>query len=120
MEVARDLQQCIEHQWPRLSDSFLHRQDAHEVIAHPQMVAFGFEIGIDDLEIQELGVLRIPRDPPVIKVQEPAEEPELTALIQDLDRYEVNQLANKGVYLLFEKTAVALDLRPQQSLHSPA
>ena len=47
IEVARDLQQSIEHQRPCLGDGFLHRQHADEVIAHAQMVALGLDIGID-------------------------------------------------------------------------
>ena len=54
MEIAGDLEQRIEDKWPRLGDRFFHGQDAHEMIAHAQMVTFRFDIGIAYLEIEKL------------------------------------------------------------------
>jgi hypothetical protein len=51
MEVARDFEQGIEDERPRFGDCLFHRQNAHEVIAHAQVVSLGLDIGIAHLEI---------------------------------------------------------------------
>ena len=83
VEVARDLEQGIEDERPRFGDCLFHRQDAHEVIAYAQVVTLGFDIGIADLAIQELGGLRITGNAPIVEVQQPTEEPELARRIGD-------------------------------------
>ena len=60
-EIARNLEQRIEHQRPCFGDGLFHRQHADEVIAHAQMVALGLNVRIDDLIIEKLRALRMLR-----------------------------------------------------------
>ena len=63
---CRDLQQRVEHQRPRLGDGLFHRQNANKVVADAQMIALGFDIGVDDLVVEKLRGLRLARDAPVV------------------------------------------------------
>ena len=58
VEVGRDLQQCVEYQGTRFCDGLFHRQHADGVIAYPQMIAFGFDVGVDHLIVEKLRGLR--------------------------------------------------------------
>ena len=116
-EVGRDLQQRIERQWPRLGDGLFHRQHPDEVIAHAQMIAFGFDVRVDDLIVEKLRGLRLARNAPVVEVQQPAEERELPLLVQDLDLHEVRELPSECLHALVEPRNIALDLAAQQRLH---
>ncbi len=89
IEIRRNLEQRIERQRARFTDDFFHRQDAHEMIANPEMIPLGFNIRVDDLVVEKLGVLRVTFDAPAIVIQEAAKEPELAALVQHLDTHEI-------------------------------
>ena len=85
IEVRRNLEQRIEHQRPGLGDGLLHRQHADEVIADAEVIALGFDVGVDHLVVEKLRVLRLARNPPVVVVEQPAKETELALLVQNLD-----------------------------------
>ena len=118
IEVRRNLQQRIEHQGPRLGDGLFHRQHADEVIAHAQMIALGFDVGVDHLIVEKLRGLRLAGNAPVVVIEQPAEERELALLVQDLDLHEIRELPRECLHALFEPRKIALDLRAQQRLHA--
>ena len=89
IEVGRNLQQRVEHQGPRLGDGLFHRQHADNVIAYPQMVAFGFDVGVDHLIVEKLRGLRPAGNTPVVIIQQASEKRKLSLLIQNLDLHEV-------------------------------
>ena len=57
IEVRGNLQQRIEHQRPGFADGLLHGQHADEVIAHAEMIALGFDVGVHHLVVEKLRVL---------------------------------------------------------------
>jgi len=57
-EVCLNLQQLLQYQRFRLADRFFDREDSDEVIANPQMIAFGFNIRIGNLVIEEMAASR--------------------------------------------------------------
>ena len=112
-EVGRDLQQRIERQGPRLGDGLFHRQHPDDVIAHAQMIALGFDVGVDDLIVEELCGLRPARNAPVVEVKQPAEKRELPLPVQDFDLHEVRKLPSECLHALVEPRNIALDLAAQ-------
>src|SRR5882757_5567587 len=84
------------------------------------MVPLSFDIGITDLEIEELRAFRISRNAPVVIVEKTPQETELALAVQHLDRNKIIEPANKRLDMLFEKCPVAFDLRPQHRPHSIA
>ena len=74
VEVGRNLQQRVEHQGTRLCDGLFHRQHTDDVIADPQMIAFGFDVGVDHLIVEKLRGLRPPGNTPVVIIQQAAEK----------------------------------------------
>ena len=118
VEVGRNLQQRVQHQGPRLGDGLFHRQHANDVIAHAQMIALGFDVGVDHLIVEKLRGLRPAGNTPVVIIQQPAEKRELPLLIQNLDLHEVCKLASECLDVLVESLKIALDMRPQQRLHA--
>ena len=48
------LQQRIKDKRSRLGNGLLHRQHADDVIADTEMIAFGFDVGVDDLVVEKL------------------------------------------------------------------
>jgi hypothetical protein len=82
------------------------------------MIAFGFNIGIDDLIVEKLRGLRVACNTPVVIVQQSAEEPELSLLIQGLDSHQVRELSSERLHVLVESLLIAVDLRPQQCFHA--
>ena len=117
-EVGRDLQQRVERQGPRLGDGLFHRQHADDVIADAQMIALGFDVGVDDLIVEKLRGLRLARNAPVVEVKQPAEERELALPVQDFDLHEVRELPSECLHALVEPRNIALDLAAQQRLHA--
>jgi hypothetical protein len=65
------------------------------MIAHTKVVALGFNVRIDDLVVEKLGVLRPTSHAPIVVVQESAKEAELAVLIQDLDLGEIRELPDE-------------------------
>jgi hypothetical protein len=88
-EVGPDFQQRVQRQGPRFSYGLFHREYADDVIAHAQMIAFGFDVRVDDLIVEELRGLRLARNAPVVVIQQAAEKGELPLPIQDLDLHEI-------------------------------
>jgi len=78
IEVGGDLQQRVQYQGPRLGDGLLHRQHTDDVIADPQMITFRFDIGITHLIVKKLSGLRPTSNTPIVIIQQPAEEQELS------------------------------------------
>ena len=118
IEVGRNLQQRVQHQGPCLGDGLFHRQHADDVIADPQMIAFGFDVGVDHLIVEKLRGLRPAGNTPVVIIQQAAEKRELSLLIQDLDLHEIRKLPSECLHVLVEPLKIALDMRPQQRLHA--
>jgi len=88
------------------------------VIAYTQMIAFGFDVGVDDLIVEKLGGLRPAGDTPVVIIQQAAKEAELPLPIQDLDLHEICELSSERPNVLVEPLKIALDMRPQQLFHA--
>ena len=82
------------------------------------MIAFRFDVGIDDLIVEKLRGLRSAGNTPVVIVQQAAEERELPLPIQDLDLHEICEVPSECLYVLVEPLKIALDMRPQQLLHA--
>ena len=118
VEVGGDLQQRVQHQGPRFGDGLFHRQYTDDVIAYPQMIAFGFDVGVDHLIVEKLRGLRSAGNTPVVIIQQAAEKRELPLLIQDLDLHEICELPSECLHVLVEPLKIALDMRPQQLLHA--
>src|SRR5258705_4305753 len=91
-KVARNLEQRIEHQGPGLPDGLFHRQHADEMVAHPQMIAFGLDVRIDRLVIEKLCALRCSGNSPIVIVEQTAKKPKLTSMIEEFDLHEVAEL----------------------------
>jgi hypothetical protein len=88
------------------------------VLAYPQMIAFGFDVGVHHLIVEELRGLRFAGNTPVVIIQQAAEKRELPLPIQDLDLHEICELPSECLYVLVEPLKIALDMRPQQLLHA--
>ena len=88
------------------------------MIPDTEMVALGFDIGVDNLIVEKLSGLQTPRHTPVVVVQQTAEKGELSFLIQNVDLHEVRKLPSKSMHLLFELANVTLDMSAQQRLHA--
>ena len=58
-------------------------------IADAKMIAFGSNVGIDDLIVEKLRVLRFAGNAPVVVIEQAAEEAELALLVEHLDPHEV-------------------------------
>jgi hypothetical protein len=89
-----------------------------DVIAYAQMIAFGFDVGVDHLIIEELRGLRSAGNTPVVIVQQAAEKRELPPPIQDLDLHEIRKLPSECLHVQVEPLKIAVDMRPQQFLHA--
>src|SRR5208282_1033036 len=118
VEVGWDLQQRVEYQGTRLCDGLFHRQDTDDVIAYTQVIAFGFDVGVDHLIVEKLRGLRLPGNTPYVIIQQAAEERELPLLIQDLNLHEICELPSECLHVLVEPLKIALDMRTQQLLHA--
>jgi hypothetical protein len=113
MEVARNLQQCVQHARPCLRDGLFHRQRAADVVADAQMVALGFDVGIHYLIVEKLCGLQLAGNEPVIIIQQTAEKRELSLLIQDLDLHEIRELPSECPNVLVKAFTITLDMRTQ-------
>ena len=118
VEVGRNLQQGVQHQRPCLSDGLFHRQHPDDVIANAQVVAFRFDVGVDDLIVEKLCGLRAAGNTPIVIIQQAAEKRELSLLIQDLDLHEVRELPRECLHALVEPSNIVLDMRTQQRFHA--
>ncbi|MGC2367180.1 MAG: hypothetical protein WA555_19395 [Candidatus Sulfotelmatobacter sp.] len=116
IEVGRDLQQRVQYQGPRLGDGLFHRQHTDDMITDPQMIAFGFDVGVGHLIVEELRGLRPTGNTPVVIIQQAAEKRELPLLVQDLDLHEICELSGECLHVLVEPLKIALDVCPQQLL----
>ena len=83
------------------------------MIADAQMVALGFNVRIHDLIIEKLRGLWTTRNAPVVEIEQAPEKRELPLPIQDLDLYEIRELANECPHALIEAPNIALDLVAQ-------
>ncbi len=90
------------------------------MIAHPEMVALGFDIRIAHLEVEELVRVWPSRDPPGIEVEQPAKEGELSLVVHDLDLHEVREVTDEVSDAAPQGLHIGFDLRPQQDLGSAA
>ena len=88
------------------------------MIADAEMIAFGFDVGVDDLIVEKLCGLRAARNTPIVIVQQAAEKLELSLLIQGLDLHEVRELARECLHALVEPSNIVLDMRTQQRFHA--
>ena len=61
IEVRGNLQERVKHQGLRFRNGLFHRQDTDDVIAYPQMIAFGFDVGVGYLIVEKLRGLRLCR-----------------------------------------------------------
>ncbi len=89
IEVGWNLQQHVEHEGARLGDGLFHRQDADDVIAYAQMVAFGLDVRVHHLIVEKLRGLRPAGNTPVVIIQQASEKRKLSLPIQNLDLHEV-------------------------------
>ncbi len=113
IEVGGNLQQRVQHKGPRFGDGLFHRQHADDVIAYPQMIAFGFDIGVHHLIVEKLRGLRPAGNTPVVIIQQAAEKRKLPLLIQDLDLHEICELPSECLHMLVEALKIALDMPTQ-------
>jgi hypothetical protein len=90
----------------------------NDVIADPKMIAFGFDVGIDYLIVEELRGLRSPGNTKIVIIQQAAEKRELPLLIQDLYLHEICELPNECLHMLVEPLKIAVDMRPQKLLRA--
>jgi len=118
VEVRGDLQQLIQNKGPGFSDRLLHRQHADKVIAHAEMIALGFNVGIDNLIVKKLRRLRPSGDTPLVVVEQPAKESEMALLAEHFNLHEIDKLAGESLHLLVQPRKFALDLCAQQYLHA--
>ena len=118
IEVGGDLQQRVQYQGPRFGDGLFQGQHPDDVIAYPQMIAFGFDVGVDHLIVEKLRGLRSAGNTPVVIIQQATEKRELPLPIQDLDLHEIYELPSECLHVLVEPLKIALDMRPQQLLHA--
>src|SRR5258708_17889319 len=81
------------------------------------MVALTLNQGVNHLIVEELGMPRFSRDTPVVIVEEPPEEAELTLIIEHFDPHEIAKLAHECAYLAGKARQITLYLRVQQRLH---
>src|SRR5271156_4638035 len=81
--------------------------------SHAQMVAFGFDVRVDDLIVEKLRGLRLARNAPVVEVKQPAEERELPLPVQDFDLHEVRELPGECLHALVKAGNITLDLAAQ-------
>ena len=88
------------------------------MVADPEVIPFGFEIRIDYLVVEKLGVLWPPGHAPLVVVEEPAEEAELALLIQNFDLHEVGEQADESLHLADKPCKVLVNLGPEQCLHA--
>ena len=102
----------------RLCNGFFHRQHANDVISYTQMIAFGFDVGVDNLIVEKLGGLRPAGDTPIVIIQQATEKRELPLPIQDLDLHEICELPSECLHVLVKPLKIAFDMRPQQLLHA--
>jgi hypothetical protein len=110
MEVGRNLQQCVQHERPRLRDGLFHRQHAADVVADAQLVVLGFDVGIHYLIVEKLCGLQLAGNEPVIIIQQTAKKRELSLLIQDLDlRNRVVIFCERYVGVRFEEVLVNME-----------
>jgi hypothetical protein len=80
----------------------------------------GFDVGVDHLIVEKLCGLWPPGNPPIVIIQQAAEKPELSLLMQDLDLHEVSKLPGECLHALVEPSKIVLDMRAQQRLHAVA
>ena len=102
IEVARDLQQGVQHQRPRLGDGLFHGQHADNMVADAQMIALGLDIRVHHLIVEKLRGLRLARDAPFVEVQQPAKEPKLPLLVENFDLHEVRKLPGERLDALLQ------------------
>ena len=81
------------------------------MIADAEMIAFGFDVGVDRLIVEKLRGLRPPFNTPVVVIEQAAEEPELSLPIQNLDLHEVRELSSECLYALVEPSKIVLNVR---------
>src|SRR5260370_283576 len=89
------------------------RDERIKALSYPQMIAFGFDVGVDHLIVEKLRGLRPPGNTPVVVIQQAAEKPKLSLLIQHLNLHEVRKLASECLDVLVELSKIALDMRTQ-------
>ena len=94
-------------------DGLLHRQHADEVVAHAQMIALRFDVGVHHLIVEKLRALRPARNAPVVVVQQATKKRELSLLVEDFDLHEVRKLPNERLHALLKPRKVRFDLRAQ-------
>jgi hypothetical protein len=90
------------------------------VTANPEMIGFALNVGVRDLIVKELHVLRPAGYARLIEVQKPPKEPELFLLIQDVNPQQIPELSSERSHMLFKTGEVTLDLRPKQPSHAVA
>jgi hypothetical protein len=93
-------------------------ENAAEQVRYPQMIAFGFDVGVGHLIVEKLRGLRLAGNTPVVIIQQAAEKRELALPIQDLDLHEICELPSECLHVLVEPFKIVLDMRPQQLLHA--
>ena len=72
VEVAFDLEEPVKNKKPRLCEGLFHRENADEMIADTEVIAYRLEVGIDSLKVEVLCRLRPPLDAPRIEVEQTA------------------------------------------------
>jgi hypothetical protein len=90
----------VQDERPGLSDRLFHRQDAHKVIADAEVIAFGFDIRVDDLIVEKLRALWPSRDAPPVVVEQPAKESELAVPVEHFNLHKVGELTIEGLNFL--------------------
>jgi len=80
------------------------------MVANAQMIALRLDVAIHHLIVEKLGVLGIARNPPVVVIEQAAEEPKLPVLLEHFNLYKVGQLASEGLHPLVEPREVMFDL----------
>src|SRR5271166_743241 len=95
-EVGLNLEKLFQNQRLGLADGFLHCQDANNMIANPQVVAFCFDIRVRYLVIEELAALRTAFNTPSVVIEQPAEKAEAVVAQKRLNLYEVGQLSHEA------------------------
>jgi hypothetical protein len=72
------------------------------MVPNAQMVPLGLDVGVDNLVIEKLRVLRIPDNPPLVVIKQAAEESKLTLLVEHIDTREIAELTYESLRVAFE------------------
>jgi hypothetical protein len=84
-----------QHQRSGFGDGFFHRENTDEVVSDVQMIPFGLNIGVGNLKVQELSILRAAVNAPPVVVQQATENAETVVRLQSFNLHKIRKLVNE-------------------------